>query len=122
MTGENQTGQAPREPQGSSGGAASGRDESRSFDQPGHTGPQGEGGGSMSGRGQESPGEPEASKATPDIEAKPGSGDATGGLATPLQPGGTIPGGGPGATQGSVGTGGAPSGGSPSGSLKRGGA
>jgi hypothetical protein len=44
---------------------------------------------------------------------------APSGLSTPLQPGGTLPAGGPAASTGSVGTGGAPTGGVDSGSLKR---
>jgi hypothetical protein len=44
---------------------------------------------------------------------------APSGLSTPLQPGGTLPAGGPAASTGSVGTGGAPTGGADSGSLKR---
>ncbi len=42
-----------------------------------------------------------------------------GGLSTGLQPGGTVPGGGPGASVGSVGTGGAPTGNAPSGGVKK---
>ena len=44
---------------------------------------------------------------------------APSGLSTPLQPGGTLPAGGPAASAGSIGTGGAQTGGSDSGSLKR---
>lgn len=44
---------------------------------------------------------------------------APSGLSTPLQPGGTLPAGGPGASMGSIGTGGAQTGGADSGSLKR---
>jgi hypothetical protein len=44
---------------------------------------------------------------------------APSGLSTPLQPGGTLPAGGPAASTGSVGTGGASTGGADSGSLKR---
>ncbi|MBM6578967.1 hemerythrin domain-containing protein [Microvirga sp. BT689] len=44
---------------------------------------------------------------------------APSGLSTPLQPGGTLPAGGPAASPGSVGTGGAQTGGADSGSLKR---
>jgi Hemerythrin HHE cation binding domain len=44
---------------------------------------------------------------------------APSGLSTPLQPGGTLPAGGPGASMGSIGTGGAQTGGEDSGSLKR---
>jgi hypothetical protein len=44
---------------------------------------------------------------------------APSGLSTPLQPGGTLPAGGPAASTGSVGTGGAQTGGADSGSLKR---
>lgn len=53
---------------------------------------------------------------------KPTAAPGTGGLSNKLQPGGTVPGGGPGASAGSVGTGGGASGGAPSGSVKRGGA
>ena len=42
-----------------------------------------------------------------------------GGLATKLQPGGTVPGGGPGASTGSIGTGGGSTGAAPTGSVKR---
>jgi hypothetical protein len=42
-----------------------------------------------------------------------------GGLANRLQPGGTVPGGGPGASTGSIGTGGGSTGGAPTGSTKR---
>jgi len=90
--------------------------------EPGHTGPQGEGGGAMSGRGQEAPGEPrDGDSAPPQAQAQhtrpPPSGPS--GLATGLQPGGMQPGGGPGATQGSLGTGGGSSGDRDTGSLKR---
>jgi len=44
---------------------------------------------------------------------------APSGLSTPLQPGGTLPAGGPAASTGSIGTGGAQTGGADSGSLKR---
>ena len=44
---------------------------------------------------------------------------APGGLSTSLQPGGTVPGGGPGASVGSIGTGGGPTAGASSGSAKR---
>jgi hemerythrin-like domain-containing protein len=44
---------------------------------------------------------------------------APSGVATPLQPGGTLPAGGPGTSMGSIGTGGAQTGGADSGSLKR---
>lgn len=43
------------------------------------------------------------------------------GLSTSLQPGGTLPGGGPGASQGSLGTGGGQTAGKASGAVKRGG-
>jgi hypothetical protein len=46
---------------------------------------------------------------------------APSGIATPLQPGGLAPGGGPGASMGSVGTGGGQTEGRDTGSLKRGG-
>jgi hypothetical protein len=100
--------------------------EPRSFE-PGRTAPEGEGGGAMSGRGQEAPGEPRGSPSagaqaagSPPQSAQVA--DLPGGLASPLQPGGTTPGGGPGANQGSIGTGGGSTGGKPSGSLKRDGA
>jgi hypothetical protein len=41
------------------------------------------------------------------------------GVSTALQPGGTVPGGGPGASVGSLGTGGGPTAGAPSGAVKR---
>jgi hypothetical protein len=47
------------------------------------------------------------------------SGTAAGDVATPLQPGGTLPGGGPGAGLGSVGTGGGNTAGGSTGSQKR---
>jgi hypothetical protein len=53
---------------------------------------------------------------------KPTAAPGTGGLSSKLQPGGTVPGGGPGASAGSIGTGGGSTGGAPSGGLKRGGA
>ncbi len=43
-----------------------------------------------------------------------------GGLSTKLQPGGMVPGGGPGASTGSIGTGGGSTGAAPTGSVKRG--
>ncbi|HEY8617330.1 hypothetical protein [Phenylobacterium sp.] len=51
---------------------------------------------------------------TPDAPSAPPSG-----LSTSLQPGGTIPGGGPGASQGSLGTGGGQTAGQDSGAVKR---
>lgn len=53
------------------------------------------------------------------VPNKPVGGAA--GLATSLQPGGTLPGGGPAASQGSIGTGGGQTADHDSGSLKRGG-
>jgi hypothetical protein len=47
------------------------------------------------------------------------SGTAAGDVATPLQPGGTLPGGGPGASLGSIGTGGGNTAGGSTGSQKR---
>ena len=55
-------------------------------------------------------------------DAKPKAAPGSGGLGNKLQPGGTVPGGGPGASVGSIGTGGGSTGGAPSGGLKRGGA
>jgi hypothetical protein len=91
------------------------------LDTPGHTAPEGEGGGSMSGRGQEEAGEPRAGEPPhiqPSTDAEGSSGGPEG-LATPLQPGGLIPGGGPGASQGSLGTGGGSTAGQDSGAVKR---
>jgi hypothetical protein len=44
---------------------------------------------------------------------------APSGVSTALQPGGTVPGGGPGASVGSLGTSGGPAAGAPSGAVKR---
>jgi hypothetical protein len=90
----------------------------------GHTGAQGEGGGSLSGRGQEAPGEPRGGadeRETNDSPAGAPTNEASEGLSTSLQPGGTIPGGGPGDSQGSLGTGGGSTGGSNTGAVRRGG-
>ena len=110
-----------------SGGSLPGNRPDRSFEpvQPGQTASQGEGGGSMSGRGQESPGEPrsgdpQAAGSSAADASSTGEGVAQG-LATPLQPGGMMPGGGPGASQGSLGTGGGSTADAQTGSLKRGG-
>jgi hypothetical protein len=90
---------------------------------PGRTGAQGEGGGSMSGRGQESPEGPRGGTPPDPAATAPMSGDgATSGLATSLQPGGTLPGGGPAVSPGALGTGGASSGSADTGSMKRDGA
>lgn len=53
---------------------------------------------------------------TPDagLQHKPGSGN---GLSSGLQPGGTLPGGGPGASVGSIGTGGGSTGGASTGNV-----
>ena len=76
----------------------------------------------MSGRGQEEPGESRAGAdrhITTAAEAEPSPGGGPRGLSTPLQPGGLIAGGGPGASQGSLGTGGGSTGGAATGAVKR---
>lgn len=86
----------------------------------GRTAAEGEGGGSMSGRAQEHPGEPRAGEALQVAgETSPEGRAVSEGVATSLQPGGIIPGGGPGATQGSLGTGGGSTGGADTGAVKR---
>lgn len=99
--------------------------ERRSFDPsrgPGRTSKVGEGGGAMSGRGQEgetprAPGN-EAERAA--ANAGPGSPiRGPGGVSTNLQPGGTRPDGGPGASEGSIGTGGGSTAGADTGAVKR---
>jgi hypothetical protein len=97
------------------------RDEPRSFE-PARPQDAGEGGGSMSGRGQASPEGPREGHGdgADGSDAEVGAGAADG-IASPLQPGGTVPGGGPGASQGSLGTGGGQTGGRDSGAVKRGG-
>ena len=103
------------------GRGSPGRPEERSF-AAGRTGPQGEGGGSMSGRGQEDAGDPAGASSTPEpYTPRSTEGGGASGLATSLQPGGTLPAGGPGAAQGGLGTGGGSTAGGDSGAVKRGG-
>jgi hypothetical protein len=66
---------------------------------------------------------PATQKEPPPEQVGTGSKPATGaqGIASDLQRGGTLPGGGPGAGLGSIGTGGGATGGAPTGSVKRGG-
>jgi len=63
--------------------------------------------------------EAEESDRTSGAASEQGPAQPIGGLSSSLQPGGTIPGGGPGATEGSLGTGGGSTAGRPSGTLKR---
>jgi len=58
-------------------------------------------------------------QAVPPDRPHPSGGTAAGDVATPLQPGGTLPGGGPGAGLGSIGTGGGNTAGGATGSQKR---
>ncbi|MFZ5720915.1 MAG: hypothetical protein ACOY5Y_15755 [Pseudomonadota bacterium] len=89
---------------------------------PGHTSEAGEGGGVMSGRGQEG----ETPRA-PEVDAEPAAANAgpgspirgPGGVSTDLQPGGARPDGGPGASEGSIGTGGGSTAGADTGAVKR---
>lgn len=53
------------------------------------------------------------------VDEKEGAPSSPGGAASGLQPGGTIPGGGPGASTGSLGTGGASSGGTATGEAAK---
>lgn len=106
--------------------------ETRSFDpprgDPGRTGSPSEGGGAMSGRGQEGD-QPRRrdGEADPGVDAERAAANAgpgspirgPGGVSTSLQPGGTRPDGGPGATEGSVGTGGGSTAGADTGAIKR---